>query len=135
MSSAARLIPLQAGKGQSAGCRTPDFSTEPVGLSSGPEIFSTCPALKLLVPRSLDFGAFTVSIDKSAFCPKLSVPFTSVDCLPPSSRKSSRKILLSRKSSEHSPVAQYDTPVRAAPSATLAFPPHPRTSPLLHRTS
>src|SRR6267143_6188257 len=112
--------------GQSAGCRTPAFSTEIFGPSSGPEILSTCPAPKSLALRSLLFRALAVSIDKSAVRPKLSVPFTSVNCFPPSSRKSSSRMLLSCKRIETSPVGQRETPVCTAPSATLAFTSHPR---------
>src|ERR1700694_638 len=119
---------IQKSDGQSAGCRTPAFSTEILGPSSGPEILSTCPVPKSLALRSLLFRALAVSIDKSAFRPKLSVPFTSVNCFPPSRRKSSRRMLLSCKRSETSPVGQRETPVCTAPSATLAFTSHPRNS-------
>src|SRR5260370_40607910 len=128
LSQEADFIPIS--EIQSAGCRTPVFSNETLGPSSGPEIFSTCPVPESLALRSLLFRTLVVSIVKSAFRPKLSVPFTSVNCFPPSSWKSSSRMLLSCKRSETSPVAQRETPACAAPSATLAFTSHPRNSTL-----
>src|SRR6266567_460385 len=69
---------------QSAGRRTSASSTETFGPSSGPEIFSTCPAPESFVLRSLLLGTPAVSIARSALRPKLSVPFTSVNCFPES---------------------------------------------------
>src|SRR6266403_6419882 len=116
---------------QSAGWRTPAFSTETLGPSNGPEIFRTWPFPNSAVLRSLLLRVLAVSIANSAFRPKLKDPLTSVRSFPPSSFKSSRKILWPFTRNEPVPAAQREIPVCAAPSATLALTSHPRSSTLL----